>query len=439
MLEALETLLQLRRLGLQKGVKSLLLRKEGGFIRRHRLLQDLQLPFVLAFLALARSNQIPLGLNIMGQLLQAVAAVVTYGLFQPGLLCKTRLPLLVPGFGLRPALLKLLFQLLLPCLQQLQLTSSEPGMQGIPDLEQVLVLLFRLPVALGSIGQRLEHVHLAANGKQGLMCLIQVVVVLQQCIHAVPGIGRLQHVLAHEVRQVVYGFQGHGLVKQVHGLLVAYPHAAAKPCAIGLEVGMQFTAQLAQLLAQGFDVVAEVAEMLPDGQCFFCGDIQAQRLAGGFREPEYLRQREGAVKALVAKTGQQDAIAVGVPKRHGTGAAGFLVVLALVVAQHVGAQIAFACGCACGLVVGDVPGLHQQSSQGVHQSGFARADVAREQAVVPVQGIAANAAVKSAPVERLQLVQTKTGAHVVGHEIQASLIENGNAHASSPSDSAAWR
>ena len=163
----------------------------------------------------------------------------------------------------------------------------------------------------------------------------------------------------------------------------------------------------------------KTAEVIGDGQCPLGRHEQACRRTLRVLQPEDLGQRHGLVVALVAEDAEDDRVARRIAQRHRPGAARDLVALALVVAQHVGAQGPLA-GIRPGrLVVGHAMRRHQQSGDGIDQRGLARADVAREQAVAPVELVAPDTLVEGAPVQNFQPLQPKAHPAVVSHEVQA--------------------
>jgi len=220
-------------------------------------------------------------------------------------------------------------------------------------------------VALAVCNQGREQLHLPLGFEHGLVRLIEVVEMADQLLDALPGVEGLEHVAAHEVGQVAHRLHRHGLMEQLQRLLVLNAEAAPEPSAIGREAVVQLAAAGAQALAQGADVAAKAAEIGRYGQRAFGGHVQARGLALGVFEPEHLGQRHGLVVALVAKHAQHHGKARGVAQRHRARAAGELVALALVVAQHVGAQGALARIGPGGLVVGHALPRHQQGGDGI--------------------------------------------------------------------------
>ena len=63
----------------------------------------------------------------------------------------------------------------------------------------------------------------------------------------------------------------------------------------------------------------------------------------------------------------------------------------------------------CRLVVGDALGRYQQCGDGIDQRGFARANVARQEAISAIKVEGPDAFVEGAPVEDFQALQAKAG------------------------------
>ncbi len=115
-------------------------------------------------------------------------------------------------------------------------------------------------------------------------------------------------------------------------------------------------------------------------------------------QPEDLGQGDDLVIADVVEDAEDDGVVRRTAQCYGLSGAGGIVAFALVVAQHVGAQRAFAGIGPSGLVVGHALRWHQQGGDCVNQRGLARTDVAGEQAAAPAQGVAPHPGVEGAPV-----------------------------------------
>ncbi len=304
-------------------------------------------------------------------------------------------------------------------LQQLALEPGKVGPQRLAPIAPALNLGQQGVVALAIGHQRCQQLDLALGLEHGLVRAVQVVEVADQGLDAAGHIEGLQHVAAHEVGEVAHRLHRHRLMKQLQRLLVLDAEAAPKPGPVGREGFEQLAARAAQLLAQAGDVAAKAAKVVGNGQRPLGRHEQARGLALRVFEPEHLGQRHGLVVALVAKHRQDDRVARRIAQRHRPAAARDLVALAFVVAQHVGAQGALAGIGPSGLVVGHALRGHQQRGDGIDQGRFARADVAREQAVAAIELVAPDALIEGAPIEHLQPLQPKAHPALVGHEVQA--------------------
>jgi hypothetical protein len=364
---------------------ALLLGEKGGFIGWRRLVDAREQRCVAVGALLALVLLLLQTANFRRQFLQAVAAVVAQGPLQATDLDAFGLALRVQALdlGIEPG--RILRQQAKAAVQQLALEPREVGPQRLAPVAPVLDLGHQRLVALTVLDQRRQQRDLALGLEHRLMGAVEVIEVADQRLDAAGHVEGLQHVAAHEVGEVAHRLHRHRLVEQLQRLLVLDAEAAAEPGAIGREAVEQLAARTAQLLAQRGDVAAEAAEVLGDGQCPLGGHEQARRLALRVLQPEHLGQRHRLVVALVAEHAEDDRVARRVAQRHRFGAARHLVALALVVAQHVGAQRALA-GIRPGrLVVGHALRRHQQGGDGIDQRGLARTDVAGEQAVAAVE------------------------------------------------------
>ncbi len=305
-------------------------------------------------------------------------------------------------------------------LQQLALEPGKVGPQRLAPLAPALDLGQQGLVALAIGNQRRQQLDLALGLEHGLVRAVQVVEVADQGLDAAGHIEGLQHVAAHEIGEVAHRLHRHRLMEQLQRLLVLDAEAAAKPGPVRREALEQLAARAAQLLAQAGDVAAKAAEVVGNRQRPLGRHEQARGLALRVFQPEHLGQRHGLVVALVAKHRQDDRVARRIAQRHRPAAPGDLVALALVVAQHVGAQAALAGIGPGGLVVGHALRRHQQRGDGIDQGRFARTDVAREQAVAAIELVAPDTLVEGAPIEHLQPLQPEAHPAVVGHEVQAN-------------------
>ena len=96
--------------------------------------------------------------------------------------------------------------------------------------------------------------------------------------------------------------------------------------------------------------------------------------------------------------------------------------------KDVGTQGALAQLGARGLVVGDLLRRNQQRGDGVDQGRFARTNVSRQQGIIAAGQQRPHAAMKGAPVVKLQPVQAKARALVRCGEIQRGLRRIIGAH-----------
>ena len=117
---------------------------------------------------------------------------------------------------------------------------------------------------------------------------VQVIKVADQGLYAAAHIEGLQHVAAHEVREVAHRLHRDGLVEQFQCLLVLDAETTAKPGPIGRKAVEQLAAAAAQFLAQGGDVAAEAAEVIGNRECPFGRQEQARRMTLGVLQPEDL-------------------------------------------------------------------------------------------------------------------------------------------------------
>ena len=178
---------------------------------------------------------------------------------------------------------------------------GEPGPQCVTTAAQCVNLLHQRGV-LDAIGrQRLPPFDLGAGFERCFMRAIEVAEVRDQRIDARLYRERFEHVLAHEFGQVAHRFHRYRLVKQIHRLLRADAKAALEIGAVRGEAVVQRDAgRGVQALTQLGDVTAEVREIL-GGQRAFGHHIKAFRLATRTVEPEYLRERDRLLIALVAE------------------------------------------------------------------------------------------------------------------------------------------
>ena len=195
---------------------------------------------------------------------------------------------------------------------------------------------------------------------------------------------RLEHMAAYKIGEVAHRLHRHGLVKQLQRLLVFNAKAAAKPSRVGGETLVQGCALGTQTLFQLGDFAAKVGKVGRDGQGAFGTQKKAPGLALSIFKPKHLRQADGLLVSRVVEHAQDHGVSAGCAQADGFGAAREVAALGLVMPQHIRAQIPFFVASACGLVVGDALGGHQQGGDGINQGGFARADVAREQGVFAV-------------------------------------------------------
>ena len=237
---------------------------------------------------------------------------------------------------------------------------GEPGPQCVTTAAQCVNLLHQrgVPVAIGR--QRLRPFDLGAGFEHCFMCAIEVAEVRDQRIDARLYRERFEHVLAHEFGQVAHRFQRYRLVEQIHRLLRADAKAPETGAVCGEAVVLRDAGRGTQALTQLGDVTAEVREMLGAGQRAFGHHIKAFGLATRILEPEYLRERDRLLIALVAEFAEQYRIAAVIAQRDGARAHADIAALGLEVFEHIGTQRALARVGAGRLVIRDLVGRDQQ-------------------------------------------------------------------------------
>ncbi len=384
-----------RRLGQHRQQRGVLLRA---------LLSAVALAFVLADLAL--------------ELRQPVAALLADRALE--LLHLSLLGIALLGSA-RAALCQtvgLLGQCLQAALQQRQTQRGEMRGQEVAAGAQRLDLGQVRGMTLTVGHQRRQPLDLVLGLQHRFVCPTQVVEVDDQRIDAWRHVEGLEHVGAHEIGQVAHRLHRHRLREEFQRLLVVDAEAPAEPRAVAREGILDLRALRAQAATQHGDVGAEAGEVVRDRQRALGRHVQTRRRGLRLAQPEYLCQRDRLVVAGVVEDAQDHAGLPAVAQAHRTRRASALVALGLVVAQHVGAQRALARFGPRGLVVGDAVRRHQQRRHRVHQRRLARADVAGQQCVAPVELQRPNPRVEGAPVQHLQPLQTETRACIVGSEVQ---------------------
>lgn len=229
-------------------------------------------------------------------------------------------------------------------------------------------------------------------------------------VHQLAGpllrVGRLEHVVAHEVVEVAHRLHRHGLVEELHRLLGLDAEEAAHGAAVLREMVAQLRSARPELAPQAGQVGAEVGEVGSDAERAFGGDEQSLRLpVAAVAHPEHLGDRHLGLVAGVAEHAEDDRERAAVAQRDRLGGPGRLVAFGLVVAEDVGAQRPLPGVGAGRLVVRDPLAGQQQRRDGVDQRRFPRADVARQQRVVAAQVQPRDLVVERAPVVELEAVQ----------------------------------
>ncbi len=369
--------------------------------------------FVVAVgLGLAPLRLVLLVGDLLGQLLQPVAAVVRHAAAQLALQGLLGRALALQALNPPVMALPLVIEVGNAFFQQHQLVLGKPGLERIAAFPQALAVCSLRIVAPAILHQGSEQFHLLVRFEHGGMGAAQVIEVADQCRNGRCHVEWLEHVAAHEPRQIAHGLHRDGLMKKLQRLLVVDAKAPAKPGAVGRKALVQRGALGAQLLAQGTDVAAKVGKIAGDGQRALGAHVKARRLAVRLLHPEHLRQCHRVPIGGVVEHPEDDGIRAGVAQRDRLGAAAGLVALGLVVAQHVGPQGPLFALCASGLVVGDALRRDQQRGDGVHQRRFAGANVSSEQGVLAAGVQAPDVAVEGAPVEDLEPLQPNAWRHV---------------------------
>ena len=178
----------------------------------------------------------------------------------------------------------------------------------------------------------------------------------------------------------------------------------------------------AQAFAQVDDVRAEVGKVLGDAKRPVGDDVQAYRLALRIAQPENLRQRDVLIVSFVVEMAEDHRVAVLVAQRNRLCRQARLAALGLEIAEHVGAQRAFARLGAGRLVVSDALSGHQQGRDCIDQGRFAGTDVAGQKAVVAVGRERPDSIVERAPVVDLTALQAKARPLIGGRVVQAQLL-----------------
>ena len=371
--------------------------------------------------------------DIQGQALDPVATVGGDRLFYPVAIgLELSLPFLA-GPDARGQALALGVELGQALVQQSQLIPREPGFQGFAGDAQPLAGGAELVEADAIVDYRREGGHLGLGLQHGFVRAVQVVEVMDQGFNALLAVEGLQHVLTDEVRQVADGLERDRLVEQFQGLLVVDPEEAPEGGRIGGEgVEDLDPGTRAQAPPQFAYIRAEVREVASDVQRMVADHVEARRLSLLVLHPEHLGQAILLAVSFVLEGGEDDRIAVLIAQGHGLGRHAGLAALGLEVPHDIGAQGPLAGVGTGGLVVGQALGRHQEGRDGVHQGGFARADVAGEQGVLATGGQAPDAAVEGSPVVELEVLESKAGLLVALGEVQ-----EGVAH-SSASDAREW-
>ena len=166
--------------------------------------------------------------------------------------------------------------------------------------------------------------------------------------------------------------------------------------------------RFAQAFFEFLNVFTEICKIPCDGKFVFANQMEPLRLSAFILHPEHLGQRHGFVEMVVAETTEDHRVTAQPAQRHGFCGQAFVIFFALVVAAHIGCQAAFARFGTGGLVEDHPVRGNQQGRECVHQCGFSRADVARQQRVFTVSCDAPNMLVKGAPVEHLKALKAKT-------------------------------
>ncbi len=113
--------------------------------------------------------------------------------------------------------------------QQRQFQSRKPGLQSFPAGPQFVGGSRQLGVTIAVGHQRGELLDLLPGLEDRLVGLVEIVEVLDQGLDAGGHVKGLQHVGAHEIGEVAHGFEGHGLVEELQGLVVVDPEAPPEP------------------------------------------------------------------------------------------------------------------------------------------------------------------------------------------------------------------
>ncbi len=346
-------------------------------------------------------------LDVERQALETVAAAVGNGAAQLPLLRRLCRALRLQAREVALVAPEFIVQMAEPLRQQFPLQPGEKRVQGFAASAQCFGLRCEFIVARAIGHQRRQQLDLPLGLEHRLVRAVQVLEMSNQRRDARRDVERLEHVVAHEVRQVADRLHRHGLMEQLHRLLVPDSQQAPELRAIGREAVVQIDAGAAQPLAQARDVGPETREVAGDGQLAIGHRVQPRRLAMRLLEPEDLGQRHRLVVARVVEHAEDHRVAAGIAQGDRAAGAAELAALGLVVPEHVGAQRPLAGVRAGRPVVGDPVGRDEQGRDRIHQRGFARADVAGEQRVARVGTQRPHARVESAPIQHFKSAQTE--------------------------------
>ena len=225
------------------------------------------------------------------------------------------------------------------------------------------------------------------------------------------GVTGLQHVIANEVVQIADRLHRDRLVKQLQGLLGAYPQESPKGRAVLGELVEDLGTRPTEPLAEVAQLGSKIGEVRRDGKGLGSGDEKAIGLARVLPLLEHLRERHGLVVAVVAEDPQDDGVTAAPGAQADSSRSSCrLNALGLVVALDVGAKGPLLGVRACGLVVGDPVGGHEQCRECVNEGRLPRADVTCEQRGLSSRRQAPHLTVEGAPVEHLKVLQAVPGA-----------------------------
>jgi hypothetical protein len=308
--------------------------------------------------------------------------------------------------------------------------TTQPG-DGGPELG----------VPAGVLDEGAEAPDLVLGAQDRLVGAVEVVEVMQQRLDARRDVERLQHVFAHEVRQIADRFHRHRLMKQIERLLVLDAEPPPERRRVGRETVEDLDVpQAPQALAQRGDVGAELGEVLGDVQARVRDDVEPRRLRlrVRVREREHLGERHRLCETLVVKVCEQHGVRARFTQRDLPRGEAGVATLGLVDAEHItagGALAGLGPGGAvvCGLLRG-----HEQRRQRVDERRLARADVPRDECVLAVALQGPDALVKRAPVVEFEAVKPEPRALGGRRDVEEAVLCRG-AHGASPSPPAPAR